>query len=881
MRQKIVRASVQEGQPARLKIKLTNSEGDAVAASQAIALRVSVEDGSARSGSDYTPPTHNTYTINKGASVVEFDVPTLADNVPESIEDFRVRISLADATTRRPLVLPRDSVLVKISDHVPIRQTLNLMGPTAPVAEGRPAQFKIKLTDANGQAVRASRSFYVRVRTVSNTAKGATTRAIYLDSSATDSSPQTDGSPQGDPDQENTLRSQLSLNQLVDEQGENCNFGRVGSPNVNNGNCDFRHIGVDGTQSVSSNMQDHCVMIASNQSEKSFFVQTYSDNHPDAGESFQVEISEPRPLYDSDGDLVASCGGRFQGNDFEWPDYAGLGTSLATATLQDTTEASTSSPLLVGFFDNDGYVEKYTVDEPAHPSTSSNAATTRVGLRVRSKKEITTPVTFNWRTKGGTATSGTDYISTGGSITIPSDQPSRDARQSERFEIEIQSDKIVEGDESFRVILTVDAANCQKLKDQKLFVGECSDLKNPESLAPSNEMKKILIADVNIHDADSTTLSFVKNSRGDAFSEGDTIDITEGSDFNCSYSSSSGAWLDARTQGSQNNPNTAHCVFVGVEPSDNVALPAGRIKFYVSATPLAGLSEPKAMLGSDYQGQRSKLMTYTTAMCPNNVCAVPVGCKAGVAAAACRAASGIGDSSFGIKNDNIIERNEAVMLELGLGDNPQSNIRLSSTAKRKKLIIKNDDFANVTIQYARLGAKQGASDTVCGAGQDYKSLHGSDVSIFESVKGTDGNSKLCIKMTCSQTLNTIRSRMTGLLKLNLYKSVAGGNAPELVTIADSNGNGNADGDSDVKLEWSSEDCDGDQARYASLDVPDYDNSESANNQFTLQTQVDDGASASHLHWQQVAVVNGATSTMLLDKVDDHRHPKNDQYFTRQ
>ena len=681
---------------------------------------------------------------------VRLTVPTNEDQEVERHEDFLISARISDAKLASEVALvDGGSLKVLLHDRGDAIQTLSLSGPQAPVVEGGPATFTISLNSP------ARDSFYVRVRTIDGTAIGSTV----------------------------------------------CASGDV------SGTCDYlKRGGRDGARRGQVD-QEFCVQIPQGVTSREVSVPVCKDAAFDDGETFTLEVSEP--LGSS---CISETEGYYGSSGYRWPNYLGIsGSPQATAIIKDAQEATNTQPLLVGFFDSDGYAKTYVADEPTHPTASMDPSATQLPLTVRLKKAMTVPLTLGWQTQGRTAQAGADYTRASGTIEL-----ARGAT-SANFSVGILSDNIVEGDEWFNVVLTADAANCQKLKDQKLFLGNCLDLIRPRS---SNDGKNF-IARITLRDADVGTLGFVKNSRGETLSSGEAISIMEGSDFNCVYRA--GAWQDAKDiDGVDNN---AHCVFVGVKPSDNVAERYTRsIEFYVTASPLAGLTEPKAGMGSDWRGETSWPIRYSYSRCPNNICGVPVGCAKGVASNLCRARS-IGSAKFGIRDDSAIERDEALMLSLVLAEGSNDNIRLSQTAKRKKLIIKNDDFASVTIKYARLGVGQDASSTECDQTQHYKFFDADEsVGIFD-------NSNLCISIECDKGNNF----MPHPLKLSLYKATT------------ENGQGTPVPSPYSTLEWGAALCNG-TAQYAALNIA------SGSEDFWFQARLPAMIGGSpHLHAEQIQV----------------------------
>ena len=755
------------------------------------------------SGGDYEAY-DKVLTINPGSQIQRFAIKTFSNLAANEAKDFRVMVGIpADQPRPSSIRIADNSTYVTIVDQSTVLQRLSLEGPDGPVQEGGPAEFKIKLTNTEGQPVQASQKFYVRVRTIDGTATGATRRRININTRTTDTqaagaSAAAAGSASGGGSQtgvgaaagaaassSTTINSGFSVNSLVDNYGERCRFDEHSG-----GRCDFRHIGL---QDISAQAQDECVVISRGQSEKSIYIQTYNDNYADAGESFQVEISEPQPLRNSEGELV-SCAGN--GGNSNWPQYLGLSSSRATARLQDKPEATLNN-LLIGFFDADGYKKIYSFGEDESPTQN---------FVLRSKKKLSVDLSLEYEIISKTAKLGSDYEYTGSGRTITL---ARGQNPIGNIRVKILSDALTEGgseeavEEQFTVRITLQSLqrNCQKMLNERLLPRNfiC------EQYMTTGFRDEHFSTTATIRDSDGLTLSFVKNARGESFSQGQSIRLKEDGD-DCAVDSPS---------------DDQKCLFVKLAPPDNIT--GSPIEFRVLAMPVISGNEPKAGMGSDWQNETSALVEYTPQRCPDSICAIPVGANAG-------------RGGLSIRADNTMERDEQMRVKIILAERTQArqNIRVDSSNGTKKLIIENDDFATVATQYAK-------SET-CDEDVDdnkFKNFYGStSFDIFEG-------SKLCIKMTCSKGAS---SRMTGPLKLNILT----GNAGPSIDVSNSNGDGVDDGSSDTKLEWSANGCAG-EARYASLSVPSYSDEANASNQFTLQTRVDSDAGISHLHWEQVQI----------------------------
>ena len=404
-----------------------------------------------------------------------------------------------------------------------------------------------------------------------------------------------------------------------------------------------------------------------------------------------------------------------------------IANNRATATIREAGEKPSPASSLIGFYDAEFYdIESKSVREPAAGSRS-------VVLDVRLKKALTKSLTLRYYTdeclvfervrdnqgndvcplgKMGTATEGIDYQNAQGSITFAAGQTHR------TISVRILADRIVDGNESFSLKLVATGPNCTKLQeaDPLLTQTQCASLDRTT---------------INIIDADTLTLGFA-DAWGEfkrpttiylngvsttypngvySFREGKCTSVDVENNRARNNNGRIVGWRDAR--GCTSSSDRLESMYIAALPSSNIT--SRNISVRLTSQPRS------ASLGEDYSFAQSAPEEATAwwrfGALSSNL---------------------LGINDLRLKGNDRIEADEQFQVFIHTRPRAGDTLQVYSAHRQGlPVVIENNDFAEIDIQYARV-----ATGSSCASATGYKGVVG-NMDFFK-------NYRLCVRAACNR-----------------------------------------------------------------------------------------------------------------------------------
>ncbi len=433
--------NVNEGDDATFTVTLSGSPGAAVVVDYATAA------GTATAGSDFTTTSGTlTFAANTTDLSQTFDVPVTTDSLVEGSETFTATLS-ANASNPLPTGFSLGTATATATIGAAGTATVSIAGPTGNVNEGDDATFTVTLSGSPGAAVVVD--YATAIGTASATDFSDTSGTLTFAANTTTLSQTfdvpvlTDSFVEGSETFTATLSANAS-NPLptgfsLGTATATATIGAAGTATVSiagpTGNVNE---GDDATFTVTLSdspgaavVVDYATAIgtasATDFSDTSGTL-TFAANTTTLSQTFTVPVTTDS-LVEGSESFTATLSANAS---TPLPTGFSLGTATATATIGATGSATVS--ISGGGNVNEGDNATFTVTLSGSPGAA---------------------VMVDYATAAGTATAGSDFTATNGTLTFAANTTTL----SQTFDVPVLTDSLVEGSESFTATLSANASN--------------------------------------------------------------------------------------------------------------------------------------------------------------------------------------------------------------------------------------------------------------------------------------------------------------------------------------------------------------------------------------------------------------------------------------